>query len=153
MQPRCVFPRLSRLRDSSAAESHFTRGVEHFNSCEFFAAHESWEVIWLPAQEPDKTFLQGITQVSAGFYHFVRGNRIGAVLQLSKGLAKLARFQSNYRDIDVATLRLETTRWLTALRAGKEMHGEPFPQILPHEEEQRKSGRAFSLPPESGKSA
>ncbi len=103
--------------------------MEQFNSREFFAAPESWEVIWLPAAEPDKTFLQGITQVSAGFFHFTRGNRIGAVLQLSKGLAKLAQFPADYRGIELERLRRAVAVWLTALRDGRELRGEPFPQL------------------------
>mgnify|MGYP001383982731 CR=1 FL=1 len=38
--------------------------------------------------EPEKTFLQGIIQISVGFHHAHSGNYEGAVNQLAKGLEK-----------------------------------------------------------------
>src|SRR6266849_11099605 len=40
-------------------------GLRCFNSGAFFEAHEHWESVWLAAQEPEKTFLQGLIQVAA----------------------------------------------------------------------------------------
>ena len=34
-------------------------GLHHYHAGEFFAAHESWESLWLAAQEPEKTFDKG----------------------------------------------------------------------------------------------
>src|SRR5690348_11981481 len=40
-------------------------GLRCFHSGAFFEAHEHWESVWLAAQEPEKTFLQGLIQVAA----------------------------------------------------------------------------------------
>ena len=44
-------------------------GLRCFHSGAFFEAHEHWESVWLAAQEPEKTFLQGLIQIAAAFYH------------------------------------------------------------------------------------
>ena len=44
-------------------------GLRRYDAGEFFTAHEAWETVWLEAREPDKTFLQGLIQVTAAFHH------------------------------------------------------------------------------------
>jgi uncharacterized protein len=55
----------------------------------FFQAHEHWESVWLGAQEPEKTFLQGLIQVAASFHHFQRGNCAGTIWLLRSALKRL----------------------------------------------------------------
>ena len=45
-------------------------GLRCFHSSTFFEAHEHWESVWLAAQEPEKTLLQGLIQVAASFHLF-----------------------------------------------------------------------------------
>lgn len=115
------------------SESHeaelFRRGVEQFNSGEFFEAHESWELVWLPAPEPDKTFLQGITQVSAAFFHYSRGNRQGMESLLRKGLEKLERFPADYRGLRLEELRAELRKWLEQVTVGSDDRSASRPRI------------------------
>jgi len=93
-----------------AQKSQFQRGIELFNAGKFFEAHEAWEEIWLAESEPEKTFLQGLIQVSAAFHHRQRGNRKGMESLLAAGLAKLERFPDEHRGIEVAKLRSEARR-------------------------------------------
>ena len=81
-------------RDERAA---FRRGMRQFNTHKFWHAHESWESIWLTAPEPDKTFLQGIIQISAAFYHHQRGNLEGMRSLMRRGLAKVEQLPAGYR--------------------------------------------------------
>jgi Domain of unknown function (DUF309) len=37
-------------------------GLRSYHAGEYFTAHEAWETVWLEAQEPDRTFLQGLIQ-------------------------------------------------------------------------------------------
>lgn len=104
----------------------FARGVAQFNRGEFFESHESWELIWLPAAEPDKTFLQGITQVAAAFHHYRRDNREGAESLLRRGLEKLERFADGYRGIQLERVRAQSRRWLAHFE-----RGEALPANLP----------------------
>jgi predicted metal-dependent hydrolase len=96
-------------------QAGFWKGVEQFNAEKFFEAHETWEEIWLKATEPDKTFLQGITQVTAAFHHYAQGNREGAESLLQKGLWKLEKFSANYRGVQLENLRRVLRMWATAL--------------------------------------
>ena len=52
-------------------------GLRLYKAGEFFAAHEAWESVWLGSLEPDKTFLQGLIQVTAAFHHLQRDNPRG----------------------------------------------------------------------------
>ena len=90
-----------------AKKSQFQRGIELFNAGKFFEAHEAWEEIWLAANEPEKTFLQGLIQVAAAFHHRSRRNRKGMESLLEAGLARLAQFPDRYRGIALAKLRMD----------------------------------------------
>jgi hypothetical protein len=111
---------LKERRSGAVRGKQFQQGVNQFNTEKFFDAHESWEAIWLKAAEPDKTFLQGITQVTAAFHHHAQGNRKGAELLLHKGLRKLEQFPTDYRGVRLEKLREELRRWAAAL--GKVRH-------------------------------
>lgn len=110
-------------------QDHFRQGVEQFNSQQFFAAHESWEAIWLTAPEPDKTFLQGITQISAGFHHESKGNHAGARTLLQRGLEKLMQFPASYRGVNVDRLRAEVGEWLEVFARGEAGRTRANPKI------------------------
>jgi hypothetical protein len=61
-----------------SAESWCVSATPRSDAGEFFAAHEAWESRWLESQEPEKTFLQGLIQLTAAFHHFQRNNPLGA---------------------------------------------------------------------------
>src|SRR5580693_6861673 len=65
------------------------KGLRCFHSGAFFEAHEHWESVWLAAQEPERTFLQGLIQVAASFHHFQRGNCAGTISLLRSALRRL----------------------------------------------------------------
>jgi predicted metal-dependent hydrolase len=96
----------------------FQRGLEAFNSAQFFEAHEHWEEVWLETPAPDKTFLQGLIQVAAAFHHYTRENRRGTQTLLEAGLTKLEPFPSVHWGLEIAPLRDCVRQWLTALAIG-----------------------------------
>lgn len=112
-------------------EEKFQKGIEQFNARSFFEAHETWEEIWLTAPEPEKTFLQGIIQVSAAFHHYRRGNPTGAQSLLTAGLRKLSRFPENHRGLDLEALRDAARRWLKALGRCEDPGPDALPRIKP----------------------
>lgn len=118
----------ARSKDANVRDD-FRKGVEQFNAEKFFDAHESWEAIWLHAPEPDKTFLQGITQVSAAFHHYSKGNDAGAKTLLKRGLQKLEKFPADYRGVNVEKLREEVRRWLEIIPQKITNQEEPRPKI------------------------
>jgi predicted metal-dependent hydrolase len=79
----------------------FLRGIEEFNQGMFFECHDTLEEIWMEAIGSDRLFLQGLIQVSVGFYHASNGNFKGAESQLRKGIAKLESYQSGYCGVEL----------------------------------------------------
>jgi predicted metal-dependent hydrolase len=93
-------------------------GLKHYQTGEFFAAHESWEILWLVAQEPEKMFLQALIQVTAAFHHLQRDNALGAARLFERALVRLERYPPTFGSISVALLREDILAWLQALKMG-----------------------------------
>jgi len=104
----------------------FSCGMRLFNSREFWHAHESWELIWLAAPEPDKTFLQGIIQIAAAFYHHQKKNYEGMRSLMRRGLAKIEVFAADYHGLHLEELRCAVRDWLA-----KDEIGEALPRRYP----------------------
>ena len=94
---------------------HLAEGLRCYRTQQFFEAHEHWEVVWLTLDEPEKSFLQSLVQVSAAFHHLRRGNRAGAISLLTRSLRRLDRSPSEFRSFNVAKMRDEARNWLTEL--------------------------------------
>jgi uncharacterized protein len=107
-------------------EGALAEGLRHYDAGEFFAAHEAWESVWLPAQEPEKTFLQGLIQVTAAFHHLQRDNRLGTARLLRAALGRLERFPAYFGGISVDLLRSDIRTWLQVLDTAA-----PAPQASP----------------------
>ncbi len=104
-------------------------GLRCFHSGAFFEAHEHWETVWLGAQEPEKTFLQGLIQVAAGFHHFQRGNRAGTISLLRSALGRLDRYPEAFAGLEVAPLRAAIRLWLEALETVPPSSTPSLPQL------------------------
>jgi len=120
----------------------FARGMRQFNSRRFWHAHESWEVIWLVAPEPEKTFLQGIIQISAAFYHHQRKNRVGTRSLLLRGLSKVEGFPANHRRLRLEELRRTVREWLEELERGRSCSRKRYPKLRPWKEPHPATGGA-----------
>jgi uncharacterized protein len=118
-----------RKLDPHEADEKFRKGFEQFNNRRFFDAHDTWEAIWLPSPEPEKTFLQGIIQVAAAFHHYTRGNHRGTRSLLEAGLKKLERFPPQHRGIELEALRAAVHRWMLALATGADPGAHELPRI------------------------
>jgi predicted metal-dependent hydrolase len=93
-------------------------GLRLYHAGKFFAAHEAWESLWLRAEEPEKTFLQGLIQVTAAFHHLQRANPLGATRLLQAALGRLERYPAHFGAISVTLLCRDISAWLEALEAG-----------------------------------
>jgi len=94
----------------------FWQGVELFNTGQFYACHDTLEALWMEATEPDRTFYQGILQISVALYHLGNGNLRGAIILLGEGSNRLARYPSIYCEIDVDELLEQSVALLKALQ-------------------------------------
>ena len=72
-------------------------GLRRYNAGEYFTAHEAWETVWLEAQEPDRTFLQGLIQVTAAFHHLGHSNPLGTARLLHAALRRLEVLSGMFR--------------------------------------------------------
>jgi hypothetical protein len=80
------------------------QGLRDYSAANFFAAHEAWETVWLTAPQPEKTFLQGLIQVTVAFHHLQRSNPLGATRLLTAALRKLEPHSPTFCGIDTALL-------------------------------------------------
>ncbi len=110
-------------------QGNLHEGLRCFHSGAFFEAHEHWELVWLKAQEPEKTFLQGLIQVTASFHHFQRGNCVGTVSLLRSALRRLEGYPETFAGVAVAPLRAAIGLWLEALETVPPSSPPPFPQL------------------------
>lgn len=104
---------------SAERKRKFEVGRAQFNAKKFFEAHEFWEEIWLHEAEPEKTFLQGLIQITAAFHHRQRGNSEGAESLLASGIVKLSRFPDDHHGLAIGQLRALAKQWARALGTEK----------------------------------
>ncbi|MBV6626302.1 MAG: DUF309 domain-containing protein [Rivularia sp. (in: Bacteria)] len=128
---------------SQAIPQEFWQGIELFNTGQFYACHDTLEALWMEATEPDKTFYQGILQISVALYHLGNGNTKGAIILLGEGSNRLARYPSIYCQVDVDELLEQSIALLKALQKNQleqidssslEAETLPLPRILVVEE-------------------
>lgn len=96
-------------------KGELNHGLQCYEAREFFEAHEHWEHVWLQASEPEKTFLQGIIQVTAALYHVQQGNLRGARSLLGAALAKLNSYPKRFHRVRVDLLREDANQWRASL--------------------------------------
>jgi uncharacterized protein len=82
----------------------FWQGVGEFNDGQFYACHDTLEALWIEAQEPQKTFYQGILQIAVACYHLGNRNWRGAVILLGEGTRRLSPYGTSYGGINIAVL-------------------------------------------------
>jgi uncharacterized protein len=102
--------------DWSAGE--LAEGLKCYRAGEFFEAHEHWESVWLGLEEPEKSFLQALIQVTAAFHHYKNGNAAGAASLLQRALRRLETCPAEFGGVAVGPLREEVQEWVRALEDG-----------------------------------
>jgi predicted metal-dependent hydrolase len=103
-------------------EEHFYsalhKGIEEFNLGRYFEAHDVLEDLWMETVGEDRLFLQGLIQVSVGFYHLFNRNFVGAVSQFKKGLSKLENYLPHHRRVELDQFSEEVKSWKTIAERG-----------------------------------
>ncbi|MFM9058994.1 MAG: DUF309 domain-containing protein [Planctomycetaceae bacterium] len=64
--------------DGQDYEPLYLEGIERFNACDYFEAHEVWEELWTDYRGPSRKFYQALIQAAVALYHFNNGNLRGA---------------------------------------------------------------------------
>ena len=84
------------------------KGIEEFNKREFFESHETLEEYWNTLSGDEKELVQSIIQAAVAYYHFGRGNRVGARKLLVRAVARA-------QSVAEGTLQIETGRYLETI--------------------------------------
>jgi uncharacterized protein len=113
------------------SEGPLAEGLRLYDAGEFFTAHEAWESVWLTSPEPEKTFLQGLIQVSAAFHHLQNDNRLGTLLLLQAALRRLDRYPPSFGGIAVKSLCNDIRERLRILETGALPSELDSPRIRP----------------------
>jgi predicted metal-dependent hydrolase len=93
----------------------FWRGLEEFNSREFYNCHDTLEAIWIESQPPTKLFYQGLIQIAVGLYHLENRNWQGAVTLLRSGIDRLEYFCPRYFGVELTPLLDQSDKLLDQL--------------------------------------
>jgi len=83
----------------------FEKGLEAFNNQDFYNAHEYWEEIWTECRLPDAKFVQGLIQLSVGFYHLTNLNLNGARGLFRKCQSKFELYDGFQRGLSVDAIQ------------------------------------------------
>ena len=103
----------------------YLAGIEHFNVCDFFEAHETWEELWADYQGPARKFYQGLIQVAVALHHFGNGNIRGAKKLYLSSSAYLQPYRPHYQGLDLEKLLAEFQTCFAEILASQEQ----FPEI------------------------
>ncbi|MEM8944221.1 MAG: DUF309 domain-containing protein [Planctomycetota bacterium] len=79
----------------------YLKGIEFFNECDFFEAHETWEELWMEYRGDARKFYQGMIQVAVALHHFGNGNTRGARKVYSTSRGYLQEYTGVYHGLDI----------------------------------------------------
>ena len=111
-------------------------GIEEFNAGEYFEQHEWLEKAWLEEERPIREMYQGILQIGVGFLQVERGNWMGAIKLLRRGLPRLRTLPPVCQGVDIGAFRAASeTIHAELVTLGpqrlREFDQTKFPKILP----------------------
>jgi len=103
----------------------YLKGIEHFNECDYFEAHEVWEELWTDYQGPSRKFYQGLIQVAVCLFHFGNENIRGAKKLYFSSTNYLEPYGPKHLGLDVEKLLTELKACCSEIIASEE----EFPKI------------------------
>ena len=80
------------------------KGIAEFNRKDFFQCHETLEDLWRVYHGPERECIQGVIQIAVGYYHHGRGNQVGALKLLRRGLERVRKFEPCCLSLDTKAL-------------------------------------------------
>jgi predicted metal-dependent hydrolase len=91
-------------------DPRYLEGIEHFNKCDFFEAHEVWEDLWKDTEGPTRNFFKGLIHVAVCLHHFGNGNIRGAKKLYLSSRGYLQPYGPQFKGLDIEKLlsQLET---------------------------------------------
>jgi uncharacterized protein len=116
---RALGPGIAYPKDVSLdwSNTELAAGLSCYRREEFFDAHEHWESAWMQSRDAERSFLQGLIQLTVAFHHLTNGNFAGSVSLLRRALIRFERCPERFGGVDVAALRNEARAWLDAIES------------------------------------
>ncbi|HWA98266.1 MAG TPA: DUF309 domain-containing protein [Pirellulales bacterium] len=98
----------------------YLKGIELFNACEFFEAHEAWEELWTEHFGPSRKFFQGLIQAAVALHHFGNGNLRGAKKVFFGSMGYLEPYRPLHLGLDLDKFVAEMKRCFAEVVASTE---------------------------------
>jgi len=111
--------------DAESTDLLYQQGISHFNQCDFFEAHETWEELWTEYRGPARRFYQGLIQAAVALHHFGNGNIRGAKKVYLTSRSYLEDYRPAYRGLDLEAFLGRYERCFAPVLASTE----EFPRI------------------------
>lgn len=121
--------------ESAGYDPCYLKGIEYFNSCEFFESHEAWEEVWTEHFGPSRRFYQGLIQAAVALHHFGNGNIRGARKLYYGCKGYLETYRPRHLGLDVDQLLADLDVCFAEVAASREefpkieMNPETIPEI------------------------
>ena len=109
------------LEENKIKEELFQKGLNSFNSSNFYDAHEYWEDLWSDYRLTDAKFIQALIQLSVGYFHITNNNKNGAMGLLKKCKPKFEEYKPCCRGIDIINILKFVDKSLECLEKNDEM--------------------------------
>ena len=89
------------VEENKIKEELFLKGINAFNTSNYYDAHEHWEDLWSDYRLPDAKFVQALIQLAVGYFHITNNNKNGALGLLNKCKPKFELYLPSCRGIDI----------------------------------------------------
>ncbi len=111
----------------------YLKGIEHFNECEFFEAHDIWEELWTEHRGTARKFYQGLIQAAVALHHFGNGNTRGARKVYLTSRVYLEEYTPSYQGLDMEKFLGQYEQCFAEVNASKEDYPrlEVDPELIP----------------------
>lgn len=111
--------------DAPPFDPLYLQGIQYFNACEFFEAHETWEELWTEYRGAARKFYQGLIQAAVALHHFGNGNIRGARKVYVTSRNYLEEYRPAYEGLDLEAFLDQYERCFAEVLASSE----EFPKI------------------------
>lgn len=113
------------MSESSEYDPRYLQGIEFFNECDFFEAHDIWEELWADYQGNSRRYFQGLIQAAVCLHHFGNGNIRGATKLYHGCRGYLEAYRPHHMGLDLDKFLLELEQCCAEILASTE----EFPKI------------------------
>jgi uncharacterized protein len=97
----------------SELSPEYLRGIELFNTGQFFDCHEVLEDIWRVATGEEREILHALIQAAVALHHLERGNLRGANSVLSRSIRRLGALPELVMGVETRIFARELSEYVS----------------------------------------